>query len=340
MISIRSVSIFRAALTALILSSVLCAAPPAKPRIIFDTDMGNDIDDALALAMLHSFTSRQEAELIGVTITKDNRWAAPYIDLVNTFYGRPQIPIGVVKSGKTPEDSPYIQVPSQRRRANGSFVYPHRLHDGRQAPDAVQVLRTLLENQPDGSVILVQVGFSTNLARLLETDRDLIAKKVKLLSTMAGNFKKETPEYNVKIDVPAAQKLFAQWPSPIVVSGFEVGETILYPAKSIERDYSYVADHPIAEAYRLYQKWPYDRPTWDLTSVLYAVRPDRGYFSLSPPGTIQVDDKGSTVFKATPDGRHRYLIVNQEQRIRILEAMQELASQPPCPDLKPSRARQ
>ena len=330
MSSLRFSSILRVALTAFLVTSILRAATPERLRCIFDTDMGNDIDDALALAMLHSFTSRQEADLIGVTLTKDNRWAAPYVDLVNTFYGRPQIPIGVVKAGKTPENSRYIQVPSQRRRSDGSLVYPHRLHDGKNAPDAVELLRTLLKNQPDGSVVIVQVGFSTNLARLLETDRDLIATKVKLLSTMAGNFQKEKPEYNVKVDIPAAKKLFAQWPSPIVVSGYEVGETILYPARSIERDFAYVPDHPVAEGYRLYQKMPYNRQTWDLTSVLYAVRPDRDYFSLSPTGTVQVDDKGSTVFKATPNGRHRYLIVNQEQRVRILEAMQELASQPPC----------
>lgn len=315
--------------SAIALASLLGAAPIDRPRIIFDTDMGNDIDDALALAMLHSFTSRQEADLIGVTITKDNRWSAPFVDLVNTFYGRPQIPIGVVKSGKTPEDSPYIQVPAQRKNANGSFVYPHQLQDGNQATDAVLLLRKLLKDQPDGSVIIVQVGFSTNLARLLETDRDLIAKKVKLLSTMAGNFEKQEPEYNVKIDIAAAQKVFAHWPTPIIASGYELGRTVLYPAKSIEHDYSYRDNHPIAEAYRLYQKWPYDRPTWDLTSVLYAVRPDRDYFSLSSPGVIQVDDKGNTIFKPAPDGKHRYLIANPEQRIKMLEAMQVLASQPP-----------
>ena len=44
------------------------AAEPV--RVIFDTDMGNDIDDAVALAMLHSFVSRGEAELLAVTVTK------------------------------------------------------------------------------------------------------------------------------------------------------------------------------------------------------------------------------------------------------------------------------
>src|SRR5580698_10373555 len=102
----------------------------AQAPVIFDTDMGNDIDDALALALLHALETLGECRIIAVTITKDNPWAAPYIDVVNTFYGRPGIPIGMVKgSGVTPEDSPMIRVPAER--------YPHKLKSGADAADAV-----------------------------------------------------------------------------------------------------------------------------------------------------------------------------------------------------------
>ena len=269
------------------------ASAQTPPNIIFDTDMGNDIDDALALAMLHAFQSRHEANLIAVTVTKDNQWAAPYIDLVDTFYGRAEIPIGMVRKGKTAEPSPMIQVPSERRRGDGSFVYPHRILDGSQAPEAVSLLRQILAKQADGSVVIVQVGFSTNLARLLETKADaasgddgptLVRKKVRLLSVMGGNFADGKSEFNLAKDVPAAVKLLHDWPTPIVVSGFEVGAALKFPAQRIEHDFAYVQDHPVAEAYRSYMKMPYDRPTWDLTAVLYAVRPDENYFSLSLPG--------------------------------------------------------
>ena len=100
-------------------SSVVRAQTPTG--IIFDTDMGNDVDDALALAMLHAFQDRHEVNLLAVTITKDNKFAAPYVDLVNTFYGHPEIPIGTVRNGKTPESNPMIQIPSERRRANGTL---------------------------------------------------------------------------------------------------------------------------------------------------------------------------------------------------------------------------
>lgn len=306
-----------------------CALSAAPVRLIFDTDMGNDIDDAVALAMIHALESRGEAKLLAVTVTKDNRWSAPFIDVMNTFYGRGDIPIGVVHNGKTPEDSNMIRLPSERKRPDGSFVYPHNLLDGRNAPEAAGLLRQVLAKEKDGAVVIVQVGFSTNLARLIETaeGRDLARRKVRLLSIMGGAFPDGQPEYNIKMDIPAAQKLFAEWPAPIVTSGFEVGETILYPASSIEHDYRYVPNHPLAEAYRDYMKMPYDRPMWDPTATLYAVRP--GYFSLSPPGSITVDNAGRTHFTANPQGKHRYLLVSPEQRRRALQAIIELASRPP-----------
>lgn len=312
------------------LSLCLCVAASAAPvRLIFDTDMGNDVDDAVALAMIHSLESRGEATLLAVTVTKDNPWAAPFIDVMDTFYGRGDIPIGVVHDGKTPEDSNMIRLPSERKRSDGSFVYPHRLLDGRNAPEAVGLLRSVLAREKDGAVVIVQVGFSTNLARLVDSSagRDLVKQKVRLLSLMGGAFPAGAPEYNIKTDIPSAKKLFAAWPTPIVASGYEIGEKILYPAASILHDYQYVPNHPLAEAYRDYMKMPYDRPMWDPTATLYAVRPDS--FSLSPPGIITVDDQGRTHFTAGNNGRHRYLIASPEQRSAALRAIIELASSPP-----------
>src|SRR5712692_4308573 len=123
----------------------------AHVRLIFDTDMGNDVDDAVALAMIHALESRGEAKLLAVTVTKDNRWAAPFIDVMNTFYGRGGIPIGVVRNGKTPEDSNMIELPAERKLPDGSFVYPHELFDGRNALDAVSVLRRILAKEEDGA---------------------------------------------------------------------------------------------------------------------------------------------------------------------------------------------
>ncbi len=334
-------------------------------NVIFDTDMWSDVDDALALAMLHALQDRHEINLVAVTVSTDEKWCASYVDLIDTFYGHPNVPIGVVRNGLKTEAfhklfpsstwpvTRYTQLLSEEKKRNGALVYPHRLLDGTKAPEAVSLLRQTLAAQPDGSVVMIQVGYSTNLARLLDSaadaasalnGRDLIRQKVRLLSVMAGNFADSTidgqtlargsPEFNLKSDVPSAQKLFANWPTPIVVSGFEIGLAMLYPAVSIERDFSYAQHHPIAETYRIYadetsRKWPHNHATFDLTAVLYAARPDRNYFSLSQPGRITVLDDGSSRFDKSEDGSHRYLILSEAQKARTLEAMVMLVSQPP-----------
>jgi inosine-uridine nucleoside N-ribohydrolase len=307
--------------------------------LIFDTDMGNDIDDALALGVIHALQDRRECELLAVTITKDNDYSAPFVDLVNSFYGRERIPVGVVKQGRTPEDGRYTRMVCQARD-NGEYRYPRRLAGNKDAPEAVGLIRRILALQPDRSVVLVVTGFSTNLARLLDSapddhspmpGMDLVARKCRLLSIMAGMYtpNNDHKEYNVVTDLPSARKVFAEWPTPIVASGFEIGLAIQFPAVAVERDFRYVIHHPLREAYGVFMEMPYDRPTWDLTSVLYAVRPDRGYFGLSEPGTIRVDEQGLTRFSASAGGRHRYLTVDDHQIVRAREALVQLASQPP-----------
>ncbi len=307
-------------------------ASAAEPvRLILDTDMGNDCDDALALAMIHALENRNEVHLLAVTITKDNRDAAPFVDLVNHFYGRPDVPIGVVHDGKTPKDAPMLKVPVERRDAHGNFVYPRRLHDGSQAPEAVELLTRILSQQPDGSVTIAQIGFSTNLARLVATPpgRLLAAQKVKALYLMAGNFQKSQPEYNVFTDAPAFHDLMKNWPTPIIFSGFEIGLVITYPMESIEKDFAWTTDHPVVEAYKVYVGKPEDHPNWDSTAVLEAIRPDRGYFDFSPAGNVELGEKDTTTFTPDANGKCRYLILKPGQVSRLRELIALLVSEPP-----------
>ncbi|MBV9780416.1 MAG: nucleoside hydrolase [Acidobacteriaceae bacterium] len=325
---------FRSLLLALILLTLACSGRSlaAEPvRLILDTDIGNDVDDALALAMIHALENRAEVRLLAVTITKDNRYAAPFVDLLNTFYGRPGIPIGVVHNGKTREDSPMLKVPVERRDSSGQYVYPRHIQDGSQAVDAVELLARLIRGEPDHSVTIAQIGFSTNLVRLLKTSggRDLVRQKVKVLCLMAGNFVKAEPEYNVYTDPDSARSLFEQWPTSMIFSGFEVGLKITFPFEAIQRDFAYADKHPIPEAYRIYVGKPEDHPNWDSTAVLEAIRPDRGYFDLSPPGRVTLGPKDTTVFTPDPQGNCRYLIIRPDQVERVRELIAILVSEPP-----------
>jgi hypothetical protein len=317
-------------------------APASEPvRLIFDTDICGDCDDVLALGMIHSLESRGFCRLLAVTISVRHELAAPFVDVVNTFYQRGDIPVGVVGKGGVIEKSDFLSL--AREKEEGRIRYPHDLGSRQEVQDATALLRATLAAQPDGSAVVVQVGFSTNLARLLDSPADalsplngeeLVKRKVKLLSLMAGAFQpidgnRRYLEYNVVKDITSARVVAERWPTPMVYSGFEIGIALPYPAVSIERDYGYVRHHPLAEAYIRRNPPPHNRPTWDLTSVLYAVLPDRGYFDVSPRGTVTVEADGFTKFSEAPQGHHRYLILRSEQKPRVLEALVQLSSQPP-----------
>ena len=323
----------------------MCTVPQTKAvepvPLIFDTDICGDCDDVLALGMIHALQSRGLCTLLAVTISVDHDLAAPFVDAVNTFYERGDIPIGVVGKGGVIEKSEFLSLVAEQD--SGRFRYHHDLVSNESAKDATALLRATLAGQADHSVVIAQVGFSTNLARLLDsradassplTGRELVERKVKLLSLMAGAFQpiegnRRYLEYNIVKDVASARILAERWPTAMVYSGFEIGIALPYPAVSIERDYSYVPHHPLAEAYIRRNPPPHNRPTWDLTSVLYAVLPDRGYFDVSPRGTVTVESDGFTRFDDNPNGKHRYLILRPEQKPRVLEALVQLCSQPP-----------
>ncbi|MFN3159003.1 MAG: nucleoside hydrolase [Rubinisphaera brasiliensis] len=311
-------------------------------RVVFDTDITGDVDDVLALAMLHTLADREECVLEAVTISKINPLAAPFVDAVNTYYGRPDIPIGVTRDAQR-RDSKYLDIVEQKE--DGQFRYPHDLLSGDDAPDAVTVLRKTLANAEDNSLVLIQVGLAANLADLLESPADdissltgveLVRQKVKLLSVMAGAFRAVRNnthflEANVRNGIGSMQRLADQWPDdvPVVWSDFLIGIAAAYPRESIKRDFEYEPGHIVKEAYLAYCGPEHDRPTWDLTSVLYAVRPEDDYFGLSETGKVSVEKDGFTRFDPKPNGRDRYLTMSPKQTIRVVEALRYLVSQPP-----------
>ena len=311
------------------------ASAKGPERIIFDTDITGDVDDVLALAMIHSLADRGKCELLAVTISKTNPLAAPFTDAVNTFYGRPDVPIGI--SATAPfRESKYLKL--AEKRDGDSLRYPRDIGISTQPENAVELLQRTLENSPDHSVTIIQVGLATNMADLLQTEggADLIRKKVKMLSVMAGAFEtingnNHYLEANVRNHVESMQILARQWPKevPVIWSGFKVGISVPYPRESIRDDFGYVEHHIVKDAYLLHSGPDHDRPCWDLTSVLVAVFPDRGYFDLSGPGKVSVEKDGFTRFAPAKKGRDRFLQMNDVQIARVQEALVQLVAQPP-----------
>lgn len=320
---------FAAVAAAMVLS---CAKAPEKSpsvNIIFETDMGNDIDDAIALDMLYKYVEAGDVNLLAVCLNKGGQSPAEYMDIMNTWYGHPEVPIGICSLAMQNENHGYTAHVAGMKDEEGNPLFARTVTDVDALPEAVSLYRKILASQPDHSVTIASVGFSTNLVLLLDSQADdlsplsgkeLIAQKVKLLSVMAGGFTEEhRPEYNVLIDVPAAKKVFGEWPGEVVFSPFEVGDVIRYPATSIENDFTWAEPaQPLVEAYKAYLPMPYDRQTWDPTAVLYAVE-GGDWFTVSELGEVSVEDDAKTYFTPSATGTRRILSVTDEQASAILD---------------------
>jgi purine nucleosidase len=186
----------------LLASRVVSAAPGSEKTIpvIFDTDIGTDIDDAYALAALvHS----PELQVLGVTTVSGNavaraRLAAKLMQLVGGNW--PRVPVFAGASG--PE-----QYMRQADWAAG-FTSPV-LHES----GAVEFMRREIDARP-GEVTLIAVGELTNVAALMDGEPG-IAKRIRAISLMGGSIyrgyvpgSKPEPEWNIKSNARAARTVF------------------------------------------------------------------------------------------------------------------------------------
>lgn len=309
-------------------------------RVIFETDMGNDIDDALALDMLYKYQDMGKAHILLLSSNKKNSYTIPFLDIMNNFYGYPDIPLATVKNSPVKEgkEKTYVEIVDDENLQYNYFK--KSLNNSDTVADAVQKYRQILSSERDGSVVIISVGFLTNLSELLQSQPDnfsnlngkeLVKKKVKMVSVMGGDFRPglKKGEFNIRFDIPSAKDFFQNWPTEIIVSTWEVGGNIIFPGTEVTTELNYVSHHPLKIAYQSYLPMPYDRPTWDLTSVLYALEPKNKYFSLSQRGVLSVDDKGFTTFISNTKGLHRFLIVNSSQSTAILQRFEELIRRKP-----------
>jgi inosine-uridine nucleoside N-ribohydrolase len=286
------------------------SAEPHDPRhavpIIFDTDIGTDVDDAGALAILHVMADRGEAKILATMSANQNRWCAPAIDVINTYYGRPDIPIGCSKTGPAPEEWYHDSVNQ----------FPHDLKNNSDAPDALTLYRRILAAQPDRSVTIVVVGWLTNMADLLSsqsdqysplTGRELVKAKVKELVSMGGrwpNSPKEEGEYNFHMDGPAAHQVISDWPGEIMFTG--LGKDVMTGGRLVAQA---AKDNPVPAFYRNFFRGYHvsERSSWDLIAVLYAVRGLSDYFDEVTTGKSISGIDGSNEWIPGPPSNHAYL---------------------------------
>ena len=266
--------------------AVSLRAEPVK--VIFDTDMYTDFDDVGALACLHALADAGECEILATVVNTRESLSVAMCEIVNAYYGRPEIPVGCVRGiGKGRDELNY-------RRFGGvvkKYAKWVKHENSSDAPDAAEVYRQVLSAQPDKSVVLCSVGFLTNLRKLMETDRDLVARKVKLWVAMACKYPRGR-EYNSAQDWKSSKIVLESWPTPVVFSDFEYGVDCFAGRKVAESD---VTDSPVADAFRANTRdfnGPAGRSAWDETAVLAAVRGTERYFNVQRGTYRMVGEKG------------------------------------------------
>ena len=283
----------------------------APVRIIFDTDFGPDYDDVGALAFLHAVADSGKAELLATIASNRNELVVPSINVINTYFGRPDLPCGAPK-GTAPDMGAAQHWPDSI-----IIKYPHVIRSTSDAQDAVALYRKLLSSQPDTSVTIVTVGFLTNLHKLLLSapdsisslsGRDLIVKKVKKLVSMAGSFP-SGKEFNIYIDSTSSKYVFENWPGKVIFTGFEIGREIKTGLKLVS---SGATDSPVRDVFRislpLSAEDKMGRMSWDETAALISVYGTEKFFS-TVRGKISVAPDGSNTWRNDPDGKQSYVVM-------------------------------
>ena len=281
--------------------------------IIFDTDMGPDYDDVGAITMLHVFEDRGEAKILATVGCNHYEGIAAVLNVFNTYFNEPDIPIGVVK-GKA------VNIRDSQHWTDTIIAkYPHKIKQNDEVPDAFEIYRKVLAAQPDQSVTIVTVGFLTNMANLLNSKSDvfsklsgeeLVKKKVKLLVSMAGKFPSGW-EFNIMKDAVSSKVALENWPTPVIYSGFEIGEKIHTGLPLIHN--SEIQNSPVKDVFRicipLAKEDSKGRMSWDETAVYVAVKGYQPYYDLHP-GKIKVAADGSNSWDDNGKGQN-YLVAKE-----------------------------
>ena len=320
--------------------------PNAVP-IIFDTDYGFDVDDVGALAVLNALENNGEAKILATMAVVTDRYTPGAMDAVNTYYKNPSVPLGqnsyAPDSYKWDKAFPYWRTPSPRFVWNLDTKFPNDTDATTSVPSAVSLYRKTLAAQPDGSVSIVAVGFMKNLADLMASKpdsysslsgKDLIKRKVKRLVVMGGSYPNSGGgrDFNLTSgpgkNVSDGQRVINEWPTEVVFTPGNVcgdiytGQTLSNPSVN-----------PVAEAYRLFfGESGQGRDSWDLCSVLYAVRGlsygGKTYFKIATDKQLVLRDNAYNEWVTPGNARHKRL-VRVMSATDITKVLNDLLTQAP-----------
>ena len=334
------------------------ADPTRKiPRVIIDTDIGSSVDDLVALDLAASGHWSGDINLIGVMMDRpdgsDPRGKGEFLrfaDAYMTTLNMDNVPIG--KAFKDLSGikvfTPYWTLIHSNDTVTGELLMRGSGRDITKFPDAVTLYRRLLNESPDNSVDICQIGFFGNLVALMDSTgefgdgigksgKELIREKVRTLRVMAGCFEDNGiaqgghGEFNVWGDIDSARRIFNEWPGKIVCSPWEVGLNLKYEPDWMRLDFPCGCANEVLHAFDEY--WHAPAPTdefpnrlWDALTVIGVVH--EGLVPLSPCGEIDVEEgTGVTRFTQRMGERCRYQYLESEaDAASLMETMRVILS--------------
>lgn len=331
-------------LTILALSIAVSAAVAAtraeRVPILFDTDMETDCDDAAAMAVLHALADNGECDILATVVSVRDWASVATVAAINSYYGRPSLPLGMVKGDGVLEKSKFAsQIAAE---------FPTHVKSAADVPDATLVYRDVLEKQPDQSVTIVTVGYLTNLKSLLQLPADgahpggvdLVKAKVKRWVCMGGNFVGSPPRDDLKLgnvnfqrDSASAHHVIHHWPTPVIFVGREIG-SVPSGLEIGDRLTETPARNPVRAAYAHYFDGRVKkRHVADPTTVLYAVRGLRDYWDIQTKGWMDLRPDMTFEWKTDREAGQAFLLKKHKDGVpndRVIEGvLNELLVQPP-----------
>jgi pyrimidine-specific ribonucleoside hydrolase len=299
-------------------------------HVIFDTDFGPDYDDVGAITLLHCFADSGWVQILATVASSKHKNVAAAINVFNTYFNRPDIPIGVVRGNA-------VELGDKQHWTDSIIAhYPHTIQNNQDAEDAVNLYRKILATQPDHSVTIITVGFLTNLANLLTSTRDsysslngyeLVNRKVRNLVCMAGRFPSGR-EFNLAQDANASKKVLAQWPTSILFSGFEIGQKIKSGLPLIHNEQ--IQKSPVKDVFAICLPMAKEdsagRMSWDETAVFVAVKGWQYYYDLQK-GHCTINTDGINEWH--PDGAAEAYLIERQSPLAMSEIINQLIMHQP-----------
>lgn len=279
-----------------------CWADQKPVKLIFDTDMGSDIDDVGALAVLHYLAKKGEVEILGCIYSSGKSpYGGPMCDLINTFFGSADIPVGVNHFHDFGDPNNNFA----HRLAGRTDVYHHDLGKAEDIPDMIDVYKSLLSKEDDESVVIVTVGHPIGLYHLMrDTEGARLGNaKVDKWIAMAPLWNFSGPDKQIE---PLAEDLLARWKRPFYLS--PVGQEVITGHRLVPL---LPRDDPVRESYRDFigrNCLVVGRPSWDQIAVLFAVRPE--LFDVTSVGSTIRDPKSTWGFRwsSEPNRSNHFLV--------------------------------